>query len=118
MSISSGPWVVGAVTNGGARDFPAWSQRISMLPATSRSRMPMLTSSRSEPVEIDGLKIRSGDLLHGDLHGVQSIPRDIATQIPAAARPSREGTALMALCQSPEFSLEKLRAAVSSGRTR
>jgi 4-hydroxy-4-methyl-2-oxoglutarate aldolase len=27
------------------------------------------------PVEIGGLKIQSGDLLHGDLHGVQSIPR-------------------------------------------
>ncbi len=36
-------------------------------------------------VEIGGLKIQSGDLLHGDLHGVQSIPLDIAGQIPPAA---------------------------------
>ena len=37
------------------------------------------------PVEVDGLKIHSGDLLHGDLHGVQSIPLGIAAQIPPVA---------------------------------
>ena len=37
-----------------------------------------------QPVEIGGLTIHSGDLLHGDLHGVQSIPLAIAAQIPAS----------------------------------
>jgi hypothetical protein len=37
------------------------------------------------PFEIGGLTIRSGELLHGDLHGVQAIPLDIASQIPPVA---------------------------------
>ena len=32
------------------------------------------------PVEVGGLKIHSGDLIHGDLHGVQSIPLDLAAE--------------------------------------
>jgi hypothetical protein len=54
--------------------------------------------------------------LHGDLHGVQSIPLDIAAFIPAvAARISAREQALIALCRSPEFSLEKLRTALGEG---
>ena len=60
------------------------------------------------------MKIQSGDLLHGDIHGVQSIPLDIAAQIPAvAAKIVAEEQAIISLCRSPDFSLEKLRAAVT-----
>ena len=48
--------------------------------------MPTFTSWRSASrSKIGGLKIQSGDLLHGDLHGVQSIPLDIAARIPPVA---------------------------------
>jgi regulator of RNase E activity RraA len=67
------------------------------------------------PVEIGGLKIQSGDLLHGDLHGVQSVPLDIAARVPAvAAQIAAKEQALIALCRSPEFTLEKLRAAITN----
>jgi len=63
------------------------------------------------------LKVQSGDLLHGDVHGVQAIPLDIAGQVPAvAARIAAKEEALIALCRSPEFSLEKLRAALAQER--
>ena len=69
------------------------------------------------PVEIGGLKIQSGDLLHGDLHGIQTIPGDIAARIPpVAAEIAAKEQALIKLCQSPEFSIEKLRAAVKKNR--
>jgi hypothetical protein len=55
-------------------------------------------------------------LLHGDLHGVQSIPLGIAAQIPPiAARITARKRELIALCQSPDFSVEKLRAAIAKG---
>jgi hypothetical protein len=38
-----------------------------------------------EPVETNNLKISSGDLLHGDCHGVLIIPLSIAAKIPAEA---------------------------------
>jgi regulator of RNase E activity RraA len=66
------------------------------------------------PVEIGGLSIESGTLLHGDLHGVQSVPRSIVAQIPdVAAQLTARERALIALCQSGDFSLETLRTAVA-----
>ncbi len=68
------------------------------------------------PVEIGGLKIASGDLLHGDRHGVQSIPKGIAARIPAAAeRLRREDQCVIQLCKSPDFSVERLRQTVLKG---
>ena len=37
------------------------------------------------PVTVAGMKVRAGDLLHGDVHGVQTIPLEIADKIPHAA---------------------------------
>ncbi|MGA2248281.1 MAG: hypothetical protein ABSH48_25130 [Verrucomicrobiota bacterium] len=66
------------------------------------------------PVEIGGLKIQSRDLLHGGLHGAQTIPYDIAARIPlAAAKIISQEQELATLCQSKNFSLEKLRAAIA-----
>jgi 4-hydroxy-4-methyl-2-oxoglutarate aldolase len=66
-----------------------------------------------EPVEIGGLRIAPGDLLHGDRHGVQIIPPEIADLLPAAvAGISAHEAALIEMCQSPDFSLEKLAAAL------
>jgi 4-hydroxy-4-methyl-2-oxoglutarate aldolase len=110
----------GAVTNGAVRDipavqglgFPLFAGRLSV----SHSYVHIV--SVGAPVAIDGLKVKSGDLLHGDLHGVQSIPLEIASEIPAVAvqMVARE-RALIALCRSSDFSLEKLRSAVSDRRT-
>jgi regulator of RNase E activity RraA len=65
------------------------------------------------PVEVGGLKVQPGDLLHGDCHGVLSIPKEIAPEIPSvAARIQSKERKLIALCQSAGFSLEKLTRAV------
>ncbi len=42
------------------------------------------------PVEIAGLKVNSGDLLHGDQHGFQMIPLDLVKAIPTVAAGIRE----------------------------
>ena len=111
---------VGAVTNGSVRDIPAAESLGFHLFAgsVSVSHAYVHIVEIGTPVEIGGLKIQSGDLLHGDLHGVQSIPLDIAAADSAGRRrksPPRSRT-LIALCQSPEFSIEKLRAAVDQER--
>ena len=62
------------------------------------------------PVEIGGLTIRPGDLIHADKHGVMTIPHDIAPLIPEAARRIEERErALINYCKSPEFTSEGLR---------
>jgi 4-hydroxy-4-methyl-2-oxoglutarate aldolase len=111
---------VGAVTNGAVRDIPAAEELGFQLftGGTSVSHAYVHIVEFGTPVEIGGLKIQSGDLLHGDRHGVQSIPEDIATQIPPVAmKIAAEEQALIKLCQSPDFSIEKLRTAVKKGRS-
>ncbi len=119
MNILRALHCVGVVTNGSVRDIPAAESAGFHLFAGSVavSHAYVHIVEIGTPVELGGLKIASGDLLHGDLHGVQSIPREIASQIPAVAgQISRREQALIALCRSPEFSLEKLRAAVANER--
>ena len=111
---------VGAVTNGSVRDIPAAESLEFHLFAGSASVSHAYVHivEVGGAVEIAGLKIQSGDLLHGDLHGVQSIPLDIAGQIsPVAERIAAKEQELIALCQSQDFSIEKLRAAVTKDRS-
>ena len=66
-------------------------------------------------VAVGGLKIRPGDLIQGDRHGVQTIPMEIAAKAPAVARAIlRRRRSLTGLCQSAEFSIEKLREAIKA----
>ena len=107
---------VGAVTNGAVRNIPAAEKAGFFLFAgsVSVSHGYVHIIEFGQPVEIGGLKIQSGDLLHGDLHGVQSIPSDIAAKVPAAAAAiiAREQE-IITLCRSKDFSLEKLRALIA-----
>lgn len=62
------------------------------------------------PVRIGGLEVRRGDLLHGDRHGLLSVPKAIASEIPAAAaRLQQYEEQIIDFCRSPEFSLSGLR---------
>jgi 4-hydroxy-4-methyl-2-oxoglutarate aldolase len=108
----------GVVTNGAVRDLPAAEC------AGFHYFAGSLTVSHAyvhiieigTPVEIGGLKIQSGDLLHGDAHGVQSVPLDIAAQIPPmAARIASKERVIIDLCRSPDFSLDRLRTIIAEG---
>jgi 4-hydroxy-4-methyl-2-oxoglutarate aldolase len=117
MSILQALNCVGVVTNGSVRDIPAAEKAGFHFFAggVSVSHAYVHIVEIGQPVEIAGLKIRSGDLLHGDLHGVQSVPLDLAARIPpVAARITARKQEIIALCCSPGFSLEKLRAAVAN----
>lgn len=116
MTILRALGCVGVVTNGAVRDIPA--ARAAgfhyFAGCVSVSHGYVHIVDFGDPVEIGGLRIESGTLLHGDLHGVQSVPAEIAGQIPdVAARITAHERTLLALCRSPDFSLEKLRASVT-----
>src|SRR5580692_10162834 len=66
-----------------------------------------------EAIEIGCLKINPGDLLHGDRHGVQKIPVEIAHDLPGAvAKILAHESKLIELCNQPGFSIERLAAAL------
>lgn len=101
--------VVGLVTDGGVRDLYE-VQRLGLhyfaagvVPSHGNPRLLEV----NVPVTIDGVRIEPGDLLHGDINGVTTIPLEIAAQIAAAAQRVRDGEAsLMDYINSPEFTLE------------
>ena len=63
------------------------------------------------PVKLGGLWVQPGDLIHADQHGVLTIPADIAPRVAeAVAKVEADERTIIALCQAPGFSADKLKA--------
>jgi len=116
--ISKALGCVAYVTNGAVRDLAALeATRFQCFAGSvSVSHAYAHIVEMAEPVEIGSLKILSGDLLHADRHGVQTIPKENASELPRVVSEiaSRERD-LMRLCAQPEFSAEKLVSALKRG---
>jgi len=100
------------ITNGAVRDI----SRIEGLDFQVFSGSLSVSHASSHIVQIGGtvqigaLEISSGDLVHGDRHGIVRIPRELAARIPAtAAALRRKEDEIMSYCHSHEFSVEGLR---------
>jgi 4-hydroxy-4-methyl-2-oxoglutarate aldolase len=66
-------------------------------------------------VEVGHMQVRPGDLLHGDRHGVQTVPLKIAQNIPGVAQKMiEEEREIIELCQADGFTLDKLRSEVAA----
>jgi regulator of RNase E activity RraA len=78
---------VGAVTNGAARELPGieasgfhvFAGRL----AISRAYVHIVEFGG--PVEVGGLTIQPGDLIHGDRHGIITVPQDLVPDLPLLA---------------------------------
>ncbi|MDB6140912.1 MAG: hypothetical protein JWO94_3984 [Verrucomicrobiaceae bacterium] len=105
----------GAITNGAVRDLPALTRAgfHAFGSATAVSHAYSHIVEFGQPVEIGGLTIRPGDLLHADCHGVLSVPLEVAGRVAAVADAIVEREQrILGLCRSPGFSIENLRGAV------
>src|SRR6185369_16802135 len=103
---------VGVVTNGSVRDVPAVeAMQFPMFACgVSVSHAYIHMVDFGETVDICGLRVRPGDLLYGDCHGVLSIPLEIAPDIPAVVdKIVCQERGLIDLCRSSGFSVDKLR---------
>lgn len=103
---------VGLVTNGAVRDLPQVSRLGFQLFAgnVSVSHAYSHVFDFGGTVEIAGLAVRPGGLIHADLHGVQTVPLEIAEDVPARARKIlQHRQELISFCRSDGFSLPNLR---------
>ena len=106
---------IGIVTNGAVRDLPDIRPTEFQMFAgnVSVSHAYAHVFDFGGAVEVGGLKVQPGDLIHGDCHGVQTIPLEIADKVPAAAREVRQRRQdLVGLRRSAGFTIEKLRQAI------
>jgi regulator of RNase E activity RraA len=102
---------VGCVTNGAVRDlvsvkalgFSLFAGSV----AVSHSYAHIIDFGG--PVEVGGLIVRPGELIHGDRNGVHVIPLEVAEDVPGVARRIQdEERELMGFCRSRDFSLQAL----------
>ena len=116
--ISKALGCVAYVSNGTVRDLPAMQAANFQCFATgvSISHSYAHLIEMGEPVEVGSLHIRSGDLLHADCHGVQTIPIETAAELPGVVSDieNRERE-LIRLCTQTDFSIETLVTALRYG---
>jgi len=111
-SILSALGCVGVITNGRVRDvtrldamgFTAYSSGLTVSHAYTH------IIEYGGPVEVASLRVSPGDLLHGDMHGLVSVPPTVVRKLPAVASQleARERK-IVNYCESPAFSVEGLR---------
>ena len=115
-SIHQALGCLGVVTNGGVRDlkevremgFHYYAQHV----VVSHAYVHQVEFGK--PVQVGGLTVKPGDLVHADKHGVHVIPIDIAAKIPdAAARIFDREHRIIDYCHSPAFTVEGLKDLVS-----
>lgn len=109
----------GCVTNGAVRDLP----RVEALGfhlfsgSVCASHAYAHIVEFGDPVEIGGLKISPGELIHGDQHGLLTIPIEVGARIPQEAREIvQHEQELVAFCRSRDFSMAGLAARVAASR--
>lgn len=103
---------VGMVTDGGLRDV----EEVRALGFHYFMRYPVVSHgnfeivSVGEPIELDGQRIVTGDVLHGDINGIVVIPDEVLPGLPAAVAEIREREQeTMAFIRSEAFTLEAFR---------
>lgn len=102
---------VGYVTNGAVRELPSIQGMGVHLFAGSVavSHAYAHIFDVGSTITVDGMEVHPGDLLHGDRHGVLSIPPEIAAEVPRVAAQMKEAErGVMEFCRSKEFTVERL----------
>jgi len=102
---------IGYVTNGAVRELPAVRamgfQLFAGSVAVSHAYAHIFEIGTE--VRVGGMEVHPGDLLHGDLHGVLTVPTKIAAKVPSVAeRLQQAEQRVIQFCQSRDFSVTKL----------
>lgn len=103
---------IGYVTNGAVRELPSVRTMGIQLFAGSVavSHAYAHIFEIGAVISVGGMEVRSGDLLHGDRHGVLTVPAEIAANVPGVAdRLQRTEQKIIDFCRSKDFSVAKLR---------
>jgi 4-hydroxy-4-methyl-2-oxoglutarate aldolase len=68
-------------------------------------------------ISVGGMEVRPGDLLHGDRHGVLTVPAEIASSVSSVAeRLQHAEQKIIDFCRSRDFSVAKLSDVMKTSR--
>jgi regulator of RNase E activity RraA len=104
---------LGTVTNGSIRDLDAFAdgfQAIAGLVGPSHAHVHLVDFAVD--VNVLGMVVRDGDLVHADGHGAVVIPHEIARDVvETSALQARRVAVILDACKGKGFSLDKLKKA-------
>jgi len=110
---------VGYLTNGAVRELPSVRTMGIQLFAGSVavSHAYAHIFEIGAVIHVGGMEVRPGDLLHGDRHGVLTVPGEIAADVPGVAEKLQETEQkIIDFCRSREFSVAKLREVMKAAK--
>lgn len=112
-NIHSGLGCVGLVTDGSVRDLPDIADGFQMLAdRVGPSHAWVHTVSYGGGINVAGMRVVHGDLIHADQHGAVVIPLDKADEVPeAAAAIARRERVIINAAQEDGFNFERLKQA-------
>jgi regulator of RNase E activity RraA len=107
---------VGAVTNGSMRDLDAMHPQFQCLAARlSPSHAFVQVVESGKPVDVLGMFVTPGDIVHADRHGAVAFPADLLDKLPAAIDlMARKEKVILDAARAPGFTVEKMRAAMTA----
>ena len=112
-NIHRGLGCIGLITDGSVRDLPDIAEGFQMLAdrvGPSHAFVHIVGFGTS--VNVAGMRVSDGDLLHADQHGAAVIPADVAREVPeAAAVIARREAVIINASQEKGFDFERLRRA-------
>jgi regulator of RNase E activity RraA len=112
-AIHKGLGCQGVVTDGSVRDLPDVAEGFQMLAGrVGPSHAFVHVVDFGRPVDVAGMRVRDGDLIHADQHGAVVIPHDVAAKVADAARRlQRRERVIIEAARTPGFDIEQLRIA-------
>jgi len=116
-NVHKGLGCPGAVTNGSIRDLDALAEGFHLIGGeVGPSHAHVHVVSIGAQVNIFGMVVNDGDLVHADRHGAVVIPHAAAAKLPAAISVIEHKEALiLKAARSPGFTVAALRKAMSDG---
>jgi regulator of RNase E activity RraA len=115
-AVHRGLGAVGVVTNGSVRDIDQFAPGFQALAGSvSPSHAYGSPTGWGEPVDVHGMTVRHGELVHADRHGAVVIPLDVAAALPAAVDLLvRREKVILDVARSATFSIAVLRKALEA----
>jgi regulator of RNase E activity RraA len=115
-AIHQGLGCLGCVTNGSIRDLDAIAPNFQLLAGSvSPSHAFVHVEAFGIDVNVHGMAVRHGDIIHADRHGAVVIPEAALERLPDALDLClRREAPILAAARSSDFDIDKLRRALAA----
>ena len=114
-AIHKGLGVLGCITDGSIRDLDMIAPDFQLLAgAVSPSHAHVHVVDFGEPVQVAGMDVQHGDIIHADRHGATIIPMELLAKLPDAIDVCiRQERPILEAARASDFDIEKLRRAMA-----